>query len=132
MGRILSLRRWYVYNLFHSCISSYVFQALASIAQSTLCLRLVIGSIQPLSGHHDNSKTEIRLDRALNALKELGLPPDAEELVEFVSKNWDQIEKKGADGTKEQKQQEIVSRLLERALAAHLEGNVDEVKKAVT
>lgn len=69
------------------------------------------------------------LDRVIQALEHLDLTPDAEGLVDFINQNWKEIDHHTKGEEDEQKRQTF-SQILERALAAELEGNTDEIKKA--
>ena len=70
------------------------------------------------------------LDRVLQALEKLGLISDAQGLVGFIDKHWEQIETGHVGETDDVTKRKIFSNVLERALAADLEGNIDELKNA--
>ena len=67
--------------------------------------------------------------RTLLALEKLGLPSDADEMKELMDEHWkelkiDDIEAKDED----EKKRKAFVRILERAVGADLEGNVDPVR----
>ena len=67
--------------------------------------------------------------KTASSLEKFGLPSDAEGLQQLVEKHWSQLNTEDikADNEDEKKRKAFV-RLLEHAVGADLENNVDEVK----
>ena len=67
--------------------------------------------------------------RTLSVLEKLGLPSDADEMKQLLDKHWEEIvidDVEARDG--EEKKRKAFVRILERAVGADLEGNVDSVR----
>ena len=68
-------------------------------------------------------------ERTLGAVEMLGLPKTAEGLRDMLDKHWSKLEVKGIEAKdEEEKKRKALVRVLERAVGAGLEGNVDSVK----
>ncbi|KAK4698091.1 hypothetical protein P7C71_g57, partial [Lecanoromycetidae sp. Uapishka_2] len=69
--------------------------------------------------------------RTLGAAEKLGMPGTAEGLKEFLEDNWGELEVKDieAEGEEEKKRRAFV-KILERAVGADLEGNIEDIKTA--
>ncbi|KAF1986568.1 hypothetical protein K402DRAFT_412616 [Aulographum hederae CBS 113979] len=69
--------------------------------------------------------------RSQNALKELGLPTEAEQLSELVERHWEELGSAAVDGDVdvEGKKRRAFVVVLERIVGAHLEGKIDRVKE---
>ena len=67
--------------------------------------------------------------RTLLALEKLGLPGDADEIKELMDEHWKKLEIKDIEAKDEgEKKRKAFVRILERAVGADLEGNVDSVR----
>ena len=67
--------------------------------------------------------------RTLAAVEKLGLPESAEKLKDLLDENWEQLEVKDIEAKdEEEKKRKAFVRLLERAVGADLEGNIDSIK----
>lgn len=67
--------------------------------------------------------------RTLAAVEKLGLPGSTEELREMLDENWEKLEVKDIEAKdEEEKKRKAFVRILERALGADLEGNIDSIK----
>lgn len=67
--------------------------------------------------------------RTLAALESLGLPGSAEELRDVLDENWEKLEVKDIEAKdEEEKKRKAFVRILERAVGADLEGNIDSLK----
>lgn len=67
--------------------------------------------------------------RTLAALEKLGLRSDAEELRQLLDEHWEELETKDIEGKdEEERKRKTFVRVLERAVGADLEGNVDAVR----
>ena len=67
--------------------------------------------------------------RTLAATEKMGLPSSAEELRVMVVENWAKLEVKDIEAKdEEEKQRKAFVRILERAVGADLEGNIDLIK----
>ena len=67
--------------------------------------------------------------RTAGSLEKIGLPSDADELRDLLQENWKDINSDdvlGKDGDEKQRRAFVI--ILERAVGADLEGNVDDVK----
>lgn len=63
------------------------------------------------------------------ALEKLGLPADADDMNELLTSNWKDLDIKDIDAKDEiEKKRKAFVRVLERAIGADLEGNIDELK----
>ncbi len=70
--------------------------------------------------------------RTLDALKNLGLPGDTQQLKAVLDENWDKLRTDDVIGDGEESKRRVFVRVLERAIGAQLEGKLDEMKaKAV-
>lgn len=68
-------------------------------------------------------------ERTLGALGRLGLPGSAEGLVDLVAEQWGELEVGDVEaGTEEEKKRMVFVRILERAVGADLEGNIDAAR----
>jgi hypothetical protein len=66
--------------------------------------------------------------RTADALSKLGLPSDAKDLRELVEENWTKLKTGDVPGSNDQaEQRETFVLVLERAVGADLEGNIDDV-----
>ena len=66
------------------------------------------------------------------SLEKLGLPGDAEGLEQLIDKHWDDLKVEDIEAKdQEEKKRKAFVRLLERAVGADLEGNIDDVKAQV-
>ncbi|CAD6582641.1 MAG: hypothetical protein ASARMPRED_001024 [Alectoria sarmentosa] len=67
--------------------------------------------------------------RTLVAIEKLGLPDNAEELRDMLDENWEKFEVKDieAEDEEEKKRKQFV-KILDRAVGADLEGNIDAIK----
>lgn len=67
--------------------------------------------------------------RTLAAAEKLGLPGSAEELSDMLDEHWKELDVKDIEAKdEEEKKRKAFVRILERAVGADLEGNVDSVK----
>lgn len=67
--------------------------------------------------------------RTLAAAENLGLPGSAEELRDMLDGNWEKLDVKGIEAMDdEEKKRKAFVRVLERAVGADLEGNIDSIK----
>ncbi len=67
--------------------------------------------------------------RTLAAVEKLGLPDSVEKLKDLLDENWEQLEVKDIEAKdEEEKKRKAFVRLLERAVGADLEGNIDSIK----
>ncbi len=67
--------------------------------------------------------------RTSSALEKLGLPGNAEELMELMEKELDSLDVKDVEAKDdEEKKRKVFVRILERAVGADLEGNAETVK----
>ena len=67
--------------------------------------------------------------RTLAAAEKLGLPGSAEELRDILDENWEKLEVKDIEAKDEEvKKRKAFVRILERAVGADLEGNIDSIK----
>lgn len=67
--------------------------------------------------------------RTLVALASLGLPDSAEELRDVLDRNWEKLKVKDIEAKDEdEKKRKAFVRILERAVGADLEGNIDSIK----
>lgn len=67
--------------------------------------------------------------RTLAAVEKLGLPGDAEKLSNLLDENWEKLEIKDVEATDgEEKKRKAFVRILERAVGADLEGNINSIK----
>ena len=67
--------------------------------------------------------------RTLLALGKLGLPDDADRMKGLLDENWEGLDVKDIEAKDEdEKKRKAFVRILERAVGADLEGNVDSVK----
>ncbi len=67
--------------------------------------------------------------RTLSALEKLGLPKDADEMKKLLDEHWKELEIKNIEAKdEEEKRRKAFVRVLERAVGADLEGNVDSVR----
>ena len=67
--------------------------------------------------------------RTLAAVEKLGLPGTAEELKDVLDENWEKLEVKDVEAKdEEEKKRKSFVRILERAVGADLEGNIDSIK----
>ena len=67
--------------------------------------------------------------RTGSALEKFGLPGDAEELRMLLEEKWSELDVGDVDVKDEdEKKRRVFVRLLERAVGADLEGNIDDVK----
>ena len=71
-------------------------------------------------------------ERTSHALEALGLDSEVQVLVKLIEDNWQSIRTSDFHGDEKAKKRKAFVRLLERAVGAELEGNVDEVKKAIS
>ena len=68
----------------------------------------------------------------MKAVEMLGLPGDVDSLVKTIDEHWDQIKKDDMLGEQiDEVKRNVFVMVLERSVAAELEGNVDQVRKAV-
>ena len=68
--------------------------------------------------------------RTSAALEKLGLPADAEDLDELLTRSWKIFETGDIDGKDDdEKKRKTFVRILERAVGADLEGNTDALKE---
>ena len=66
------------------------------------------------------------------SLEKLGLPGDAEALEQLIDKHWDDLKAEDIEANdEEEKKRKAFVRLLERAVGADLERNIDEVKAQI-
>ena len=66
------------------------------------------------------------------SLEKLGLPADAEGLEQLMAKHWEELNVENIEAIdEEEKKRKAFVRLLERAVGADLEGNVDDIKAQV-
>ncbi|MCJ1409545.1 hypothetical protein MMC19_003626 [Ptychographa xylographoides] len=69
--------------------------------------------------------------RTADALRMFRLPSEAEELRKLLEKEWDDLKIVGIETSdNKEKKRKAFAQILERAVGAHLEGNVDTVKAA--
>ncbi|KAL8785476.1 MAG: hypothetical protein Q9195_008619 [Heterodermia aff. obscurata] len=67
------------------------------------------------------------------SLEKLGLPGDAEDLKQFMDKHWEELKVDSFEAKDEEEgKRKAFVRLLERAVGADLEGNIDDVKAQVS
>ncbi|CAF9908930.1 MAG: hypothetical protein ALECFALPRED_005171 [Alectoria fallacina] len=67
--------------------------------------------------------------RTLVAVEKLGLPGSAEELRDMLDENWEKFEVKDIEAEdEEEKKRKGLVRILDRAVGADLEGNIDAIK----
>ena len=70
--------------------------------------------------------------RTATALEQFDLPGDPTELKKFLDGHWKEIDSKGMLGkNEEEKKRKLFVMLLERAVGADLEGNLDAVMQNV-
>ena len=70
--------------------------------------------------------------RTLAAVEKLGMPGSAEELRSVIDENWEKLEVKDIEAKdEEEKKRKAFVRILERAVGADLEGNIDSIKSEV-
>ena len=70
--------------------------------------------------------------RTLAALEKLAMPDSAEELRNVLDENWEKLEVKDIEAKdEEEKKRKAFVRILERAVGADLEGNIDSIKSEV-
>lgn len=70
-------------------------------------------------------------EKSLQATEKLGLPGDAEELQKIVEGKWADLNvPDDLSGSEDEKKRKVFVRILERAVGAELEGDLDEVKNA--
>lgn len=63
------------------------------------------------------------------SLEMFGLPTEAKDLETFIEKHWEELKVEDIEAKEEEeKKRKVFVRLLEHAVGAHLEGNVDEIK----
>ncbi len=68
--------------------------------------------------------------RTADALSKLGLPSDAKDLRKLVEENWTKLKTDNVPGSNDQtEQRKTFVLVLERAVGADLEGNIDDVFK---
>ena len=68
-------------------------------------------------------------ERTLNATEMLGLPKSAEGLRDLMNERWDDLGAEEIQGEdEEEKKRKAFVRILERAVGAELEGNIDSIK----
>jgi len=68
--------------------------------------------------------------RTADALSKLGLPSDAKDLRKLVEEKWTKLKTDDISGSNnETKKRETFVLVLERAVGAELEGNIDDVLK---
>lgn len=68
-------------------------------------------------------------DRSIEAIKTLGLGENAEKLKDLIDKHWSQLERRDMAASDEnEEKRKAFARVLERAVGAQLEGNLDTVK----
>lgn len=71
-------------------------------------------------------------ERSMKAVEMLGLPGDVDGLVKTIDEHWNQIKKDDMLGEQiDEVKRNVFVMVLERSVAAELEGNVDQVRKAV-
>ena len=71
--------------------------------------------------------------RTLAAAEKMGLPGSAEELRLILDENWEKLEVKDIEAEDgEAKKRKAFVRILERAVGADLEGNIDSIKAEAT
>ena len=70
-------------------------------------------------------------DKTLQALEHLGFERPQDGPVDLLGQNWGQIEKASFRGDDAQKRREAFVKVLERAVGAELEGNVDQIRQAI-
>ena len=63
-----------------------------------------------------------------DALEQMGLPRDAEQLKSLLEEHWKELNAEDVIGDGEERKRRIFVRVLERAIGAELEGNLDEMK----
>ncbi len=67
--------------------------------------------------------------RTLAAVEKLGMPDSAEKLKDLLDENWEQLEMKDIEAKdEEEKKRKAFVRVLEKAVGADLEGNIDSIK----
>lgn len=67
--------------------------------------------------------------RTLAAVEKLGLPGSAEGLRDTLEENWEKLEVKDVEAKdEEERKRRVFVRILERAVGADLEGNIDSIK----
>ena len=70
--------------------------------------------------------------RTLAAVEKLGMPGSAKELRNVLDENWEKLEVKKIEAKdEEEKKRKAFVRILERAVGADLEGNIDSLKSEV-
>ena len=70
--------------------------------------------------------------RTLAAVEKLGMPGSAEELKIVLDENWEKLEVKDIEANdEEEKKRKAFVRILERAVGADLEGNIDSITSKV-
>ena len=67
-------------------------------------------------------------ERTAKAVEGLGLPRDAEKLREMMEEHWGKLEVKDVEGKDEEQRRKAFVRILERAVGADLEGNIESIK----
>ena len=66
--------------------------------------------------------------KTLAALDKLGLPSSAEELRRLLDEKWELLEVKGIEAKDKAETKKAFVQILERAIGADLEGNIDSIK----
>ena len=67
--------------------------------------------------------------RTLDALEKVGLPSAAKDLKEFLDKEWENLKVEDIKaGSEDEKKRNAFVRILERAVGADLEGNIDRIR----
>ena len=70
--------------------------------------------------------------RTLSALEKLGLPNDADEMEQLLHEHWKEVEIDDVEAKDDEKRKrKAFVRLLERAVGADLEGNVDSIRAEI-
>ena len=67
-------------------------------------------------------------ERTAKAVERLGLPGDADNLREMMEEHWGKLEVKDVEGKGEEQRRKAFVRILERAVGADLEGNIESIK----
>ncbi|KAL6715915.1 hypothetical protein ACLMJK_006876 [Lecanora helva] len=68
-------------------------------------------------------------ERTMTAVEMLGLPKSAEGLRDFLNEHWKSLDAKDIEAKdEEEKKRKAFVRILERAVGAQLEGNIDSIK----
>ena len=66
--------------------------------------------------------------KTLDALEKMGLPRDTQELKSLLDEKWKELNAEDVVGDGEERKRRVFVKVLERAVGAELEGNVDELK----